>query len=136
VVHYADDYFYEDPYGDWGVNGTSPSQVNFLVFASIWSILAIVYLAVISPPLGAGTPIDRIDAVTGIFWLAGWIALAKLIGGPSTCTTFCAAIQASVAFAAFLWALFMGTALYDAWVSWRVRGTAQSKNTQRQAVVI
>jgi hypothetical protein len=41
------------------VNGTSPSQVNFLVFASIWSILVLVYLAVISPPLGAGTPIDR-----------------------------------------------------------------------------
>jgi hypothetical protein len=153
VVHYADDYFYEDPYGDWGVNGTSPSQVNFLVFASIWTILVLIYLAVISPALGAGTPIERptgtfsrhatskyavlaVDAVTGIFWLAGWVALAKLIGGLSTCTTFCAAIEASVAFAAFLWALFMGTALYGAWISWRVRGAAQSKTPRRQEGVI
>jgi hypothetical protein len=75
-----------------------------------------------------------VDAVTGIFWLAGWIALAKLIGGPSTCTKFCAAIQASVAFAAFLWALFMGTALWDAWVSWRARGT-QNKTVPPQATV-
>lgn len=142
MVHYADDYFYEDPYGDWGMNGTSPSQVNFLVFTSSWTILVLIYLAVISPPLGAGTPIER---PTGTFSrhatskyavLAGWVALAKLIGGPSTCTTFCAAIEAGVAFAAFLWALFMGTALYGAWISWRVRGAAQSKTPRRQEGVI
>ena len=151
MVHYSDDYFYEDPYGDWGVNGVSPSQVNFLVFASIWSLLALVYLAIVAPALGSTSPTERstgnlsryatnkwavfaVDAVTAIFWLGGWIALAMLVGGPSTCTTFCAAIQASVAFAAFLWALFMGAALWDAWVSWRVRGSPLSKTPQHQEV--
>ena len=35
VVYYADDYFYEDPYGNWGVNHNTPSQIAFQLFASI-----------------------------------------------------------------------------------------------------
>ena len=135
VVYYADDYFYEDPYGDWGVNHNTPSQVGFLLFASIWSLLVLVYVTLapfylitggenasyIKKNLTHRYAIVALDTVTTIFWLAGWIALAELIGGPSTCTTFCAAIQASVAFAAFLWATFAACGLIGMWELWKRR---------------
>ena len=142
VIHYADDYYYEDPYGDWGVNHSSLPQVNFLFFSSIWSLLALIYL-IAAPRLFTTSAtsgryhkyaILALDAVTAIFWLAGWIALAKLIGGPSTCSTFCAAIEASVAFAAFLWAMFSGFALMEMWEAWRVKKVGDGKGPVQAAV--
>ena len=135
VVYYADDYFYEDPYGDWGVNHDTPSQVAFLLFAAVWSLLVLVYVTLAPVYLITGGEnasyvkknlthryaIVALDTITTIFWLAGWIALAELIGGPSTCTTFCAAIQASVAFAAFLWATFAASGLIGMWELWKRR---------------
>ena len=45
-----------------------------------------------------------VDAVTAIFWFAGFIALAVLIGVPDCGNNhICGALQASVAFGAFLW---------------------------------
>ena len=133
VVNYADEYLYEDPYGDWGVNHDTPSQVAFLLFSSVWSLLALAYLVLAPVYLITGgensSHVSRnqthryamtaLDTITTIFWLAGWIALAELIGGPSTCTNFCAAIQASVAFAAFLWATFGVAGLIEVWQLWR-----------------
>jgi lysylphosphatidylglycerol synthetase-like protein (DUF2156 family) len=135
VVYYADDYFYEDPYGDWGVNHDTPSQVAFLLFAAVWSLLVLVYFTLapfylitggenasyVKKNLTHRYAIVALDTITTIFWLAGWIALAKLIGGPSTCTSFCAAIQASVAFAAFLWATFAASGLIGMWELWKRR---------------
>ena len=144
VVYYADDYNYEDPYGDWGVHHHTPSQVAFLLFASTWSLLALVYLTLApiyfitggqqTSHVGRNAKhrytILALDVVTTVFWLAGWIALAKLIGGPSTCITFCAAIQASVAFAAFLWATFGICGLVEMWQLWR-RGQSSEQKANR-----
>jgi hypothetical protein len=88
----------------------SPSQVNFLVFCAIWSILAVVFLTV-SPRfdtqarhIGHKFTILAVDAVTAIFWFAGFIALAVLINVPDCGSDHaCASAQASVAFGAFLW---------------------------------
>ena len=116
------------------MNHNTPSQVAFLLFASIFSLLSLIYL--ITAPIvlitgGSTAPGTRnrthklailgLDVVNAVFWLAGWVALAKLIGGPSMCTTFCAAIQASVAFAAFLWAAFSAAGLAEMWEVWRTR---------------
>jgi hypothetical protein len=60
VVHCAHDYFYGDSYDNWGVNGDLPvTKETSFIFASIWSIVVLVCLAVISPPLGAGMPLDH-----------------------------------------------------------------------------
>ena len=133
IVHYADDYFYEDPYGDWKVNHDTPSQIAFLLFASAWSLLALIYVGLVTAYVVTGGQniaqarrnmkhrysIAALDVLTMIFWLAGWIALAQLIGGPTSCTSFCAAVQASVAFAAGLWASFAGSGALDLWQVWR-----------------
>jgi lysylphosphatidylglycerol synthetase-like protein (DUF2156 family) len=142
IVQHADHYFYEDPYGDWGVNHDTPSQIAFLLFASAWSLLALICLILAPIYLVTGGQdasqtsrnakylygILALDTVTTIFWLAGWIALAELIGGPTTCTDFCAAIQASVGFAAALWATFMVCGFLGIWQMWKRRQSiAQNK---------
>ena len=146
VVYYADDYFYEDPYGDWGVNHNTPGRVGFLLFDSIWSLLALIYLSLAPKYLITGGENERrisrnarhryaitaLDTVTTFLWLAGWIAVAELIGGPTTCTNFCAAIQAGVAFAAVLWATFGATALIEIWQLWRRSQDATQKATNHQ----
>ena len=135
IVSYADDYFYEDPYGDWGVNHDTPSRIAFLLFVSGWTLVMLVYLFLAPVYLITGGQSTRetsrnikhryailvVDLLTTLFWLAGWIALAKLIGGPTSCATFCAAVQASVAFAAGLWATFGINSMIDAWQLWRRR---------------
>jgi hypothetical protein len=45
-----------------------------------------------------------VDAVTAIFWFAGFVALAVFIGVPDCGNNnVCGALQASVALGAFLW---------------------------------
>lgn len=48
-----------------------------------------------------------LDAVTTGFWLGGFVALARLVGGFGTgggsADHFVAAVEASVVFGAFLW---------------------------------
>ena len=88
----------------------SPSQVNFLIFCAVWSILAVAFL-ILSPRydtrarhVGHKFAILAVDAVTAIFWFAGFIALAVFIGVPDCGNNHvCGALQASVAFGAFLW---------------------------------
>ena len=144
VVYYADDYFYEDPYGDWGVNHNTPPQLAFLLFASVWSLLVLLYVTLapfylitggenashIKKNLTHRYAIIALDTITAIFWLAGWIALAELIGGPQTCTTFCAAVQASVAFAAFLWATFAASGVIEIWHLWKRGRNGKADSTE------
>lgn len=112
---WSHDDYYESPYGDWGVNHSSPASVNFLIFSSVWSLLALIYIIyvhVIANRHGSAHKYDSyavlgLDAMTAIFWLAGFIALAKLVGGfdagSGNSNHFLAAIEASVVFGAILW---------------------------------
>src|SRR2546421_11464030 len=103
ISYYNGDYYY--PGGN-----ASPSQVNFLIFCAVWSILAVAFL-ILSPRydtrarhVGHKFAILAVDAVTAIFWFAGFIALAVFIGVPDCGNNHvCGALQARVAFGAFLW---------------------------------
>jgi len=112
----------------------SPSQVNFLIFCAVWSILAVAFL-VLSPRydtqarhIGHKFAILAVDAVTAIFWFAGFVALAVFIGVPNCGNNHvCGALQASVAFGAFLWVLFSATAVLDTMHVFRTRDTHDPK---------
>ncbi|MCJ1232099.1 hypothetical protein MMC14_000048 [Varicellaria rhodocarpa] len=85
----------------------SPSQVNFLVFTSVWTILATVYLTLTPmymPRAAHKFAILAIEAITMIFWFAGFIALAVFISGLLLCSgTACKIAQAGTVFGAFEW---------------------------------
>ncbi|KAI0473416.1 marvel domain-containing protein [Xylariaceae sp. FL0804] len=110
--------------GYWGFGSESPSEVNFLVFASVWSLLVLLYIGL--APLYATSLFHRLaalvlEAITALFWFAGAIALAVDVGAPRCNSTACNSAQAAVAFAFFEWALFTFLTVLDAIESMRSR---------------
>jgi hypothetical protein len=92
--------------GYW--HATSPDEVNFLIFASVWSILSLIYLIIV-PWRFSDTPahhkfaILAVEAVTMIFWFAGFIALAVFLSDRVCFGHVCSAAKAACVFAAFEW---------------------------------
>ncbi|KAL2756055.1 hypothetical protein ACRALDRAFT_1063970 [Sodiomyces alcalophilus JCM 7366] len=124
-----------DGFGRW-----SPNEVNFMVFNSVWSLLVVAYLGL--------TPIYfaqlfhqfaslALLAVTTLFWFAGAIAYAALVG-PARCSGFnlCRVAQAGVAFGFFIWIVFTALLVFDVLAFLRSRNggstTASPTATQPQ----
>jgi hypothetical protein len=91
----------------------SPSQINFLIFTSVWTILALVYLIIAParyPAAAHKFGILAAEVLTMLFWFAGFIALAVLLtdvgcsaGGAGHWWGPCRAAIAGDVFAAFEW---------------------------------
>jgi hypothetical protein len=87
----------------------SPSEINFLLFCSVWSILSLVYLigssmaSMKSSRYANRYAVLAVDSVNMTFWFAGFIALAVFLGSRVCFGTVCGVAKASVAFAAFQW---------------------------------
>lgn len=85
----------------------SPSRVNFLIFVSVWTLLALIYLALTPrffPSLAHKFAILALDAVTMIFWFAGWVALAVFKDNLQLCWGgICHVMTAAIVFGAFEW---------------------------------
>lgn len=87
---------------------SSPSQINFLIFLSLYSIIAIAYLEVVPKvfprafhPYGA----LAMEFTNVLFWFAGFIALGVFLSKLLFCRgTVCGAAQADTVFSAFLFA--------------------------------
>ncbi|EMF15261.1 uncharacterized protein SEPMUDRAFT_37829 [Sphaerulina musiva SO2202] len=86
----------------------SPSSINFLIFCAVWSLLALVYLILV-PMLFANTVLHHkfailgLEAVTMLFWFAGFIALAVFLPGRGCTGTVCGSARAACVFGAFSW---------------------------------
>ncbi|KAH8599247.1 membrane-associating domain-containing protein [Bisporella sp. PMI_857] len=113
-----------DKWDDWW---DSPSEVNFLVFTSVWTLLAVIYLwlAPIKFPAAAHKfAILGVESVTMIFWFAGFIALAAFLDDINCrWSRVCRVSIAATVFAAFQWVLFTITTVWAALHVWRTRGT-------------
>jgi hypothetical protein len=86
----------------------SPSQINFLIFVSIWTFLALAFLTLtpsFMPRLAHGFVLLAVDALTMLFWFAGFIALAVYISN-HWLYYVSGTIKAACAFAAFEWLLW------------------------------
>ncbi|KAB5584933.1 membrane-associating domain-containing protein [Coniochaeta sp. 2T2.1] len=111
----------------------SPSQVDFLLFCSIWSLLVLAYVGL--TPLYYTRLFHKIAslvllAITTIFWFAGSTALAAGFGAPACHgNRLCGSIEASIAFGFFLFALFAFLTALDAIEVMRSRGHATTTTT-------
>ncbi|KAF2277369.1 uncharacterized protein EI97DRAFT_432249 [Westerdykella ornata] len=106
----------------------SPDSVDFMLFCSIWTLLAVGYLIFAptrAPHLAHKYAITAVEAVTMIFWFAAWVAVAALwgdircgsAGGP------CGAGTAAIVFSALIWLTFVATTVF---AGLHIRNTARS----------
>jgi hypothetical protein len=96
---------------DWSYSGWAPSAANFLLFCSVWTILALAYL--VFAPLHFPTAAHKFgilaaEFLTMLFWFAGFIALAVLLTdvGCGKYWGVCRASEAATVFGAFEWYVF------------------------------
>lgn len=98
-------YFYND--GVYYDGDSSPSQLNFMLFNSIWSLAVLAYIGI--TPLFMAHFFYKLaslalESITMLFWFAGSIAVAIWLGVPNCGgDTSCGAFQAAVVFGFFLW---------------------------------
>jgi len=124
---------------DWeGAAVGSPAEANFLLFCSVWTILALAYLVV--APARFETAAHKFgilaaEFITMIFWFAGFIALAVFLTG-TRCYRWgpCRAAKAATVFAAFEWLLFAATTIMATLHVWRTRNTNNSKHDPNMEV--
>lgn len=84
----------------------SPSQINFLVFTSVWTILALIYLVLSQwrfERFAHKYAILGVETLTMLFWFAGFIALAVFLSDRVCFGNVCNSAKAAAAFAAFEW---------------------------------
>ncbi|KAJ7018254.1 marvel domain-containing protein [Mycena alexandri] len=112
---------------DLGAGG-SPSQVNFLLFASVWTlVLALPYLTLsyrYFPDAAHKFGIFAAEFVTMVFWFGGFIALAVFTTVFLGCSApVCGAAQAATTLAAIEWVLFMISTVMSIMHLWRTRNS-------------
>ncbi|PKY03966.1 hypothetical protein P168DRAFT_319421 [Aspergillus campestris IBT 28561] len=95
----------------------SSDTVNFMLFNGIWTaFLATPYLAfapAFFPHAALQFVVPAVEAVTAIFWFAGFVATATILPPPRLCHGgLCNSLQAATVFGAFEWVLFMVTAVF------------------------
>ncbi|KAF2789597.1 hypothetical protein K505DRAFT_365478 [Melanomma pulvis-pyrius CBS 109.77] len=88
----------------------SPAEVNWMIFAPVWTILALVALIVVpwKMPHIANAQLPKIgllvlEGLTMVHWLAGFLALAVFLSDRICFGTVCQVAKAGTAIAAFQW---------------------------------
>lgn len=88
----------------WYAN--SPEEINYLIFVVVWTLLALAYLVVAPARFPAAAhkfAMLAVEALTMLFWFAGFIALAVWLNGRVCFGSVCASAKAATVFAAFEW---------------------------------
>jgi hypothetical protein len=95
---------------------SSPSEVNFLIFAPSWTVLALGALIVV--PLkfshmlsskGARIGLLAVEGLTMLYWFAGFVALAVFLSDRICFGTVCDVARASTAISAVNWLVWAVT---------------------------
>ena len=92
----------------------SPSEINYLIFVAIWTLLVLAFLMLAPkffPKAAHNLVILALEFITMIFWFAGFIALAVeaddllcgVLDDVDDCDAPDASAKAAAAFAAFTW---------------------------------
>ncbi|MCJ1388845.1 hypothetical protein MMC18_001695 [Xylographa bjoerkii] len=104
--------------------------INFLLFASLWSLLVLAYLLAtlrfgrFSHPIASFVLL----LVTALFWFAGFIAVAVFTGGGCGGDRACQTLAAAAAFGAFLWIIFLVDAVFAGMAAFGGGGRSTGQN--------
>ncbi|KAH7116188.1 membrane-associating domain-containing protein [Dendryphion nanum] len=116
----------------------SPHSVNFMLFCSVWTLLAVAYLVLAPtrfPRAAHKYAICAVESITMIFWFAAWVAVAALWGdlhlwrswGPRN------AGIAAIIFGAFIWLTFLATTIMSALHVYRTPRSTTSADPEMRA---
>jgi hypothetical protein len=104
-----------DAYIDW-----VPASIAFMLFTSIWTLLAVAYLTLAPARFPAAAhkfAIGGVEFVTMIFWFAAFVAVASRWGNSwwvGRHGTFYSCGVAAIVFSAFNWLAFVATTVLAA----------------------
>jgi hypothetical protein len=115
---------------------SSPSSVSFLIFTALWTILlAIPYLTITPrffPTAAHKHAILAAEAVTMVFWMAGFLAEAVFMSHLGFCRgSVCVSARAGVAFSAMSWVLFVSTTVMAVIYVRRTGNTVQGSSARK-----
>ncbi|RMZ70758.1 MARVEL-like domain [Pyrenophora seminiperda CCB06] len=100
--------------------GWTPASVAFMLFTSIWTLLAVAYLILAPmrfPAAAHKFAIAAVEFVTMVFWFAAFVAVAARWSGywwVGRHSTFHNAGVAAIVFGAFTWLTFVITTVLSA----------------------
>jgi hypothetical protein len=104
----------------------SPSEVNFMVFSPVWSLLALAALVVVPmkmSALAASSPVKfglfALEILTMFYWFSGFIALAVFLRDRICFGAVCDVAKAGAVLSAVNWLVWLGTAVLSAVVIFR-----------------
>lgn len=85
----------------------APSEVNFLIWNFVWSVLALLYLGLAPtyvPNLYHKWAVVGVEGLSVLFWFCAWVAMAAWLGNATVCYgTVCGCARAAVVFSVFEW---------------------------------
>ncbi|KAF2002541.1 hypothetical protein P154DRAFT_618604 [Amniculicola lignicola CBS 123094] len=97
----------------------SPSEVNFLIFAPVWTLVAIPALIVVpwklphlATSMGGKIGLLALEVLTMIYWLAGFIALAVFLSDRICFGQVCSVAKAGIVLSAFEWVAMAVTTVF------------------------
>jgi len=104
----------------------SPTEINFLLFASVFSLITTTYLSLaamnkLPVMLSNRFALLAADCLTMTFWFSGFIALAVFLSTRVCFGNVCNVAKASVAFGAFNWLLFAASTAWAGLYAFRAR---------------
>jgi len=117
---------------------SSPSEVNFLIWNFVWTVLALLYLGLAPtyfPNLHHKWAVLAVEGLSVIFWFCGWVAMAAWLGNADVCFgTVCGCARAAVVFAVFewiAWCLSFGIVV-RAIMAWNARQNQDEEVTEQK----
>ncbi|KAI8943741.1 hypothetical protein NX059_001721 [Plenodomus lindquistii] len=99
-----------------------PSEINFLIFAPIWSLLSLIALLLLplrfshllaKPTLRYG--VLALEAMTMMYWFAGFVALAVFLSDRICFGMVCDVAKAGAGVSAGSWVAWMGSLGMGVW---------------------
>lgn len=87
----------------------SPSEINFLLFTSVWTLLSLIYVVGTSvPQMRLSRFYNRyallaVEALTMTFWFGGFVALAVFLSARVCFGNVCNVAKAGIGFSALQW---------------------------------
>ncbi|KAF2257819.1 hypothetical protein CC78DRAFT_549618 [Lojkania enalia] len=132
---------FSTPFGSF-----SPDSVDFMLFTSLWTLLAVGYLVFVAmmpdriPVIAHKYAVAAVEAVTMIFWFAAWVAVAAKWGDINwpdgyEHPAWWSSGVAAIVFGCIVWLTFVATTVMSAL---HIRNSARSDTApppqQMQAV--